>query len=196
MPRGRSTTTGPPPTTGGPCSRPSRAWRASARSSRRASGSPARLLAASRTEAPVAEVCPVVNGIPVCVAPHAGATLLDVLREGLGLTGTKVGCLEGECGACAVRVDGRVVNACLVPAARLDGVEVETIEGLAPDGGLDVLQEAVVQAGAAQCGICIPGMIMSAAALLEADPAPSRVPIRARLARNHFRVTGPPRTLD
>ena len=144
----------------------------------------------------MAEICPTVNGAPVCVPLRPGAALLDLLREDLGLTGTKAGCLEGECGACAVWVDGRVVNACLVPAARVDGAEITTIEGLGPDGGLHLLQEAFIQAGAVQCGICIPGMIMSAAALLETEPAPSRGTIQDWLSGNLCRCTGYTKIVD
>jgi CO/xanthine dehydrogenase Mo-binding subunit/aerobic-type carbon monoxide dehydrogenase small subunit (CoxS/CutS family) len=142
-------------------------------------------------------LCLTVNGAPVCVAIRPGASLLDVLRQDLGLTGTKAGCLEGECGACAVWVDGALVNACLYPGRKADGADVTTIEGLAAaDGGLHPVQEAFVQAGAVQCGICIPGMVMAAAALLARDPAPSREAARRWLAGNLCRCTGYAKILD
>jgi carbon-monoxide dehydrogenase small subunit len=113
--------------------------------------------------------------------------LLDTLREDLGLTGTKEGCGEGECGACTVLVDGTAVNACLVPTCHADGREVTTIEGLAGSKKLARLQRAFLECGAAQCGICTPGMILAAAAL----PArPSREEIRVGLAGNLCRCTG------
>ncbi|MBI4012863.1 MAG: 2Fe-2S iron-sulfur cluster binding domain-containing protein, partial [Candidatus Rokubacteria bacterium] len=119
------------------------------------------------------EICLAVNGAEVCVPLRPGVSLLDLLRENLGLTGTKSGCLEGECGACAVWLDGRVVASCLVPAAKAEGASVTTIEGLAPeDGGLHPVQEAFIQAGAVQCGICIPGMVMAVAGLLRDHATP------------------------
>ncbi len=145
----------------------------------------------------MAEVCLSVNGADVCVPLGGAASLLDVLREGLGLTGTKSGCLEGECGACAVWLDGRVVNACLVPAARADGAAVTTIEGLAAaEDGLHPVQEAFIQAGAVQCGICIPGMIMAAAGLLRVNPSPTRAEAKAWLCGNLCRCTGYTKILD
>jgi CO/xanthine dehydrogenase Mo-binding subunit/aerobic-type carbon monoxide dehydrogenase small subunit (CoxS/CutS family) len=145
----------------------------------------------------MAEICLSVNGADVCVPLGAAATLLDVLREDLGLTGTKAGCLEGECGACAVWLDGQVVNACLVPAARADGAAVTTIEGLAAAGdGLHPVQEAFIQAGAVQCGICIPGMIMAVAGLLRANRSPTRAEARAWLCGNLCRCTGYTKILD
>src|SRR5439155_1356873 len=197
--RGPSTTSGRPPITAGRCSPPSRGSRSTARSRGQAGdpvcADPGRRPPGSHGTC-VAEACPTVNGVPVCVPLRPGATLLDLLREDLGLTGTKAGCLEGECGACAVWVDGRVVNACLVPAARVDGAEIATIEGLGRDGGLHLLQEAFIQAGAVQCGICIPGMIMSAAALLETESAPSRESIRDWLSGNLCRCTGYTKIFD
>ncbi len=145
----------------------------------------------------MSEVCLTVNGAPVCVPLRPGLSLLALVREDLGLTGTKAGCLEGECGACAVWLDGRVVDACLVPAAKADGAEVTTIEGLLGwNGGLHVVQEAFIQAGAVQCGICIPGMIMAAAALLETEPAPRRADAQAWLCGNLCRCTGYTKILD
>jgi aldehyde oxidoreductase len=143
------------------------------------------------------ELCVTVNGAPVCVPLRPGITLLELLREDLGLTGTKAGCLEGECGACTVQVDGRLVVACLYPAARAEGAEVMTIEGLAgSDGTLHPVQEAFVQAGAVQCGICIPGMVMAVAALLDRAPVPTRAEAQAWLAGNLCRCTGYTKILD
>lgn len=103
-----------------------------------------------------------VNGVSRRVSVHPMTRVLDVLRQDLGLTGTKEGCGEGECGACTVLLDGVPVNSCLIPAAHLDGAEVVTIEGVAPGDALHRLQEGFVTEGGAQCGICTPGMIMAA----------------------------------
>ena len=113
--------------------------------------------------------------------------LLDTLREDLGLTGTKEGCGEGECGACTVLVDGQAVNSCLVPTCQVEGHEVKTIEGLAPSAELHRLQQAFLECGGAQCGICTPGMIMAAAALPE---RPTLEDVRQGLAGNLCRCTG------
>jgi aerobic-type carbon monoxide dehydrogenase small subunit (CoxS/CutS family) len=125
-----------------------------------------------------------VNGREVEVAAHPMKRLLDALREDLGLTGTKEGCGEGECGACTVLVDGEAVCSCLVPVAQVQGAEVLTIEGL---GGDHALQRAFVEEGGSQCGACTPGMIMAALALGE---RPSLEEIRAGLAGNLCRCTG------
>ena len=125
-----------------------------------------------------------VNRKTVTVKAHPLTRLLDVLREECGLTGTKVGCGEGECGACTVLVDGEAVNSCLVPVAQVQGTRITTIEGL---GGKHPLQGAFVEHGGAQCGICTPGMIMAAAAL---GPRPSLDDIRTGLAGNLCRCTG------
>jgi carbon-monoxide dehydrogenase small subunit len=126
----------------------------------------------------------ILNGARRAVAAHPMKRLLDVLREECGLTGTKEGCGEGECGACTVLVNGAPVNACLVPFAQVGGASVVTIEGL---GGNHPLQHAFVEHGGAQCGICTPGMIMAAVAL---GPGPSLDDIRAGLAGNLCRCTG------
>ncbi|MBA3269664.1 MAG: (2Fe-2S)-binding protein [Acidobacteria bacterium] len=128
-----------------------------------------------------------VNGTSRRLNVHPMKRVLDVLREDLGLTGTKEGCGEGECGACTVRIDGVPVNSCLVPAAHLDGVSVETIEGLGANGKLHPLQDAFVVEGGAQCGICTPGMIMAA---LQLPRGASTVDIQAALAGNLCRCTG------
>lgn len=117
--------------------------------------------------------------------------LLDVLREDLVLTGTKEGCGEGECGACAVLLDGELVNSCLVPACQADGRAVRTVEGLAgEDDDLHPVQQAFWERGGAQCGICTPGMLLAAVALLERRPRPSEPEIRQALAGNLCRCTG------
>ncbi len=130
------------------------------------------------------------NGEQVRVEVEDNATLLEVLRERLGLTGTKRGCDTGDCGACTVILDGRAVNSCLVLAAEVDGCSVVTIEGLSADGRLHPVQQAFIEAGAMQCGYCTPGMIMSAKALLDHNPQPSERDIRKALAGNLCRCTG------
>jgi carbon-monoxide dehydrogenase small subunit len=118
------------------------------------------------------------------------ARLLDVLREELGLTGTKEGCGEGECGACSVFIDDRIVNSCLVPVAQVEGAKVETIEGIASAEQLSSVQEAFIECGGAQCGICTPGMVMAAVNLLGRNDQPTEEEIRAGLAGNLCRCTG------
>ena len=131
-----------------------------------------------------------VNGMVHEVEARPTARLLDVLRDQLGLTGTKEGCAEGECGACTVIVDGRAVNSCVMLAVQARGKEILTVEGLAPDGELDLLQQKFVEYGAVQCGYCTPGMLMSAKALLMGNPVPSEQDIRIALAGNLCRCTG------
>jgi len=135
-----------------------------------------------------------VNGAPAEVDVPGMRRLLDVLREDLGLTGTKEGCGEGECGACSVILDGQVVVACLVPICQVDGRIVRTVEGLAlairSDDGLDALQESFLEHGAAQCGICTPGMLMAARAYLDGGGGPDEHAIREAIAGNLCRCTG------
>ncbi|HWQ58177.1 MAG TPA: (2Fe-2S)-binding protein [Clostridia bacterium] len=130
------------------------------------------------------------NGAPVCIETEGSARLLDVLRETLGLTGTKEGCGVGECGACTVIVDGDAVDSCLYPAMRAMEKNVTTIEGLARDGMLDQLQQAVLDHHALQCGFCTPGFIMSAKALLDKNPHPTREEVKIAIAGNLCRCTG------
>lgn len=131
-----------------------------------------------------------VNSTPREVAVNAHATLGEVLRGELGLTGTKIGCGEGDCGACTVLLDGEPVNSCLVLALQANGREVTTIEGLATSEGLHPVQAAFVEAGAIQCGYCSPGMILSATALLRRMPNPSELEVRTALSGNLCRCTG------
>jgi carbon-monoxide dehydrogenase small subunit len=116
--------------------------------------------------------------------------LLDVLRDQLRLTGTKEGCGEGECGACTVLIDGRIVNSCLVPVAQVEGASIKTIEGVANGEQLHAVQQAFIECGGAQCGICTPGMVMAAMDLLERNPNPGEADIRNGLAGNLCRCTG------
>jgi carbon-monoxide dehydrogenase small subunit len=131
-----------------------------------------------------------VNGEARDLRIHPTRTLLDALRDQLGLTGTKECCAEGECGACTVLVDGQAVNSCLVLAAEVDGHQVTTIEGLAYPDRLSPLQEAFLEAGAVQCGFCIPGMVMSAQYLLNRNPLPTLEEIREGLSGNLCRCGG------
>ncbi len=131
-----------------------------------------------------------VNGKQVTVSTPPDRVLLDILREDLLLTGTKEGCREGECGACTVLLDGKPVNSCLVFASQLEGKEITTIEGLAQKGKLHPLQQAFIDEGAVQCGFCIPGMIMSAKALLDKNPHPSVEDVKEALSGNLCRCTG------
>ena len=131
-----------------------------------------------------------VNGEAVEVLVQPYATLLDAMREDIGLTGPKEGCGTGDCGACTVHVDGRVVASCLMLAMQARGRNIRTIEGLAGAGALHPLQDAFVRHGVPQCGFCIPGVLMAAAALLEENPRPSEEEIRYGIAGNLCRCTG------
>ena len=137
-----------------------------------------------------------VNGRLRTVSVPPMKRLLDVLREDLNLTGTKEGCGEGECGACSVIVDGLVINSCLVPVCQVNGASVLTVEGLARDGRLDPLQQAFLECGGAQCGICTPGMLIAARALLDQSAHPSREEIKVAIAGNLCRCTGYVRIID
>jgi carbon-monoxide dehydrogenase small subunit len=131
-----------------------------------------------------------VNGETHSIAAEPHHTLLEVLREEMGLTGTKHGCELGECGACTVLVDGTPVLSCLTLPIELDGAEVTTVEGLATGPELHPLQTAFAEEGAAQCGYCTPGILMSAKALLDRDPDPTREAIAQAIAGNLCRCTG------
>ncbi len=132
----------------------------------------------------------VLNGRAAAFETYPMARLLDVLREQAGLTGTKEGCGEGECGACSIEMDGALVNSCLVAALQAEGVKIRTIEGVADDARLHAVQQAFLMHGGAQCGICTPGMILAAANLLERNPRPSETEIREGLSGNLCRCTG------
>ena len=132
----------------------------------------------------------ILNGEQVTVQVKPSATLVEVLRDQLELTGTKVACGEGECGACTVLLDGQPISACLLPALKAQGREVVTVEGLASLGELHPLQKAFVEHGAVQCGYCTPGMLMSAKALLDRSPNPTEDEIRLAISGNLCRCTG------
>jgi carbon-monoxide dehydrogenase small subunit len=132
----------------------------------------------------------IINGESYEITVCSKDSLLDVLRETLGLTGTKKGCNSGECGACTVIVDGKPVNACLTLAVEADGKEILTIEGLSEGGKLSSLQESFLEHGAVQCGYCTPGMIMSSQVLLNENPVPSEEEIKNAIAGNFCRCTG------
>ena len=136
------------------------------------------------------EVNLTVNGTPQTLRVLPMARLLDVLREDLRLTGTKEGCGEGECGACSVLIDGELVNSCLVPVLQVEGAEIKTIEGVASGAELHAVQEAFIECGGAQCGICTPGMVLAAVSLLAHTPQPTEADIRNGLAGNLCRCTG------
>lgn len=137
-----------------------------------------------------------VNGDPyeVAVAPHE--RLLDVIRDGLGLTGTKEGCAEGECGACTVIMNGRPVNSCLVLAMQADGAEVLTIESLGCGEQVSLIQQQFLAEGAVQCGFCTPGMILTAKALLDENASPTEAQVRDALSGNLCRCTGYQKIVD
>jgi carbon-monoxide dehydrogenase small subunit len=137
-----------------------------------------------------------VNGTPAEVEAPGMRRLLDVLREDLGLTGTKEGCGEGECGACSVLLDGLVVDACLVPLCQVAGTSVETVEGLAETDGMNVLQTAFLETGGAQCGICTPGMLMAGEAFLASGASPTEEAVREAIAGNLCRCTGYTKIID
>jgi len=138
----------------------------------------------------------VLNGNPVEIDAAGDRRVADLLREDLGLTGTKEGCGGGECGACTILVDGESRLSCLMLAAQLEGRRITTIEGMAGDGVLHPIQKAFVRCGAVQCGFCTPGMILSAADLLSRSPAPGREDIRNGLSGNLCRCTGYVKIVD
>jgi carbon-monoxide dehydrogenase small subunit len=144
----------------------------------------------SSEDRPKSEIAFTVNGKPMHVHVYPMDRLLDVLRHELGLTGTKEGCGEGECGSCSVLLDGVLVNSCLIPVLQANGANILTIEGLAPDGCLHALQQAFIGCGGAQCGICTPGMILAARHLLDKKPRPTVEEIREGLSGNLCRCTG------
>jgi aerobic carbon-monoxide dehydrogenase small subunit len=137
-----------------------------------------------------------INGEYEQVDVPANMTLLQMLREKLSLTGTKNGCMAGECGACTVLLNGEPVNSCMVLAVECDGVSVITVEGLAKDGVLDPIQEAIIDHGGVQCGFCTPGILISARGLLNRNPDPSEDEIREALVGNLCRCTGYLRIVD
>ena len=137
-----------------------------------------------------------VNGSREYVQVASNETLLALLRDRLGLTGTKNGCSAGECGACTVLMDGEPVNACLTLAVETDGAEIVTVEGLANDRQLDPLQQALIDHGGVQCGFCTPGVLISARALLNRNPHPSEADIKNALRGNLCRCTGYVRIID
>ena len=132
----------------------------------------------------------IVNGEEQTLHAYPLERLLDVLREQLHLTGTKEGCGEGECGACTVFINGEIVNSCLVPVAQVQGADIMTIEGVASGDQLHSVQQAFIECGGAQCGICTPGMVLAAVNLLEKNPNPNEAEIRNGLAGNLCRCTG------
>jgi carbon-monoxide dehydrogenase small subunit len=136
------------------------------------------------------QVSAIVNGDPVDFLTDSGATLLDALRDGLGLTGSKEGCGSGDCGACSVILDGRLVCSCLVLAVEAEGRRVETIEGMAEGGRLHPLQQKFLEHAALQCGFCTPGLLVASKALLEVNPDPTESEVRYWLAGNLCRCTG------
>jgi carbon-monoxide dehydrogenase small subunit len=131
-----------------------------------------------------------INGEAELVDVPSHMTLLQMLREKVALTGTKNGCAAGECGACTVILNGEPVNSCMVLAVECDGAQITTVEGLAHDGQLDAVQEAIIEAGGVQCGFCTPGVLISARALLDRNPNPTEYDIRDALVGNLCRCTG------
>jgi carbon-monoxide dehydrogenase small subunit len=135
-------------------------------------------------------ICAVVNGEPVEFLANSSQTLLDALRDELGLTGTKEGCGSGDCGTCSVMLDGRLVCACLVLAPEVEGRVIGTVEGLAAPGALHPVQQQFLEHAALQCGFCTPGFLVAAKALLERNPDPTETEVRYGLAGNLCRCTG------
>lgn len=139
---------------------------------------------------PYSRITLTVNDVPETVDVPQNMTLLQMLREKLSLTGTKNGCSAGECGACTVLMNDEPVNSCMVLAVECDGAQIVTVEGLAKNGKLASLQEAIIKTGGVQCGFCTPGMLISATALLKRNPKPTENEIREALVGNLCRCTG------
>lgn len=137
-----------------------------------------------------------INGTKLNRTVDVHRTLVEFIRDGLGLTGTKEGCDEGECGACTVLFDGKPIHSCCTLAVEIDGHEITTIEGLSQDGTLDPIQQAFVDVGAVQCGFCTPGMILSAKALLDGNKNPTDLEIRTAIEGNICRCTGYDRIVE
>jgi carbon-monoxide dehydrogenase small subunit len=131
-----------------------------------------------------------VNNKPYELSVESNQVLIDLLRDDLGLTGTKGGCYLGECGSCTVIMDGRPVNSCLVLASQVNGREILTVEGLETEGELHPIQEAFLEKGAVQCGFCTPGMLLSAKSLIDQNPSPSVSEIKSAISGNLCRCTG------
>ena len=142
------------------------------------------------------EITLTVNGEAEQAAVPSNKTLMGMLREDLGLTGTKNGCSAGECGACTVMINGEPVNSCMILAVECDGAEILTVEGLAHDGQLHPVQEAIIEAGGVQCGFCTPGILIASRALLDRNPDPNEDEIREALVGNLCRCTGYVRIID
>jgi aerobic carbon-monoxide dehydrogenase small subunit len=142
------------------------------------------------------EISCIINGKEIKTSVQPELLLVDFLRDNLGLTGTKRGCGVGECGACTIIMDGRTVASCIVPAAAADGAEILTVEGLSDGDKLHVLQRAFIDHGAVQCGFCTPGMLLSAKALLDTNPTPTREEIRVAISGNACRCTGYSKIVD
>lgn len=138
----------------------------------------------------MAELHTTINGEAIVVDVDPSLSLAQFLREKLYLTGTKIGCGKGECGACTVIMNGKAVTSCIIPILRAEGAEITTIEGLADGAKLHPLQESFIEQGAIQCGFCTPGMIMSAKALLDKNPNPTQLEVREALGGNICRCTG------
>jgi len=132
----------------------------------------------------------ILNGKEVSAAVEPNQRAVDFLRDDLDLTGTKIGCGEGDCGACTILLNGKTTNSCLLLAAQFDGTSVITIEGLGSYGKLDALQQAFIDEGAVQCGFCTPGMLLSAKSLLDENPSPNRLEIMEAISGNLCRCTG------
>lgn len=138
----------------------------------------------------MAQLHTTINGEPIVAEVDPSLSLAQFLREKLYLTGTKIGCGKGECGACTVILDGKAVTSCIIPVLRAEGAVIQTIEGVAKGEKLHPIQEEFVNKGAVQCGFCTPGMVMSAKALLDENPAPKKEEIREALGGNICRCTG------